>query len=176
MRSAKKRQSGFTLLEIIMTMLVGAIIIPPIILMIVTALRAPTVMSGTIKGNSLASDMMEEILSKSWDENSTDTGPIADGIKTLPANLGPDGGETRPSFNDVDDYNGYSESPPTDHQGQVITEFSDFTRSVQIFYVQGGASEDYDTELGAVSNFKKIIITVESKVSKNEVEAVVSNR
>ena len=176
MMLTKKRQRGFTLFEIIMTMLVGAIIIPPIILIIVTALKAPTVMSGTIKGNSLASDLMEEILSKSWDEQSTNVSPLPDGSKTPPLDLGPEAGETRATFDDVDDYNGYSESPPADHQGQIITGFSGFTRSVQVFYVQGGVSEDYDSELGTVSHFKKIIITVENENSKNQVEAVVCNR
>ena len=176
MRRYNKKNKGFTLFEIIMTIMVGSVIIPPIILMIVTALKGPIIMSGIIKGNSLASDLMEEILSKSFDENSNNTGPIADGLKTLPANHGPEASETRASFDDVDDYNGYSESPPTTQQGVVITDFSDFTRSAQIIYVQGGSSEDYNTELGSVSNFKKIIVTVQSKGVLNQVESVVCNR
>ena len=95
MRKNKKNIRGFTLPEIIMTITIGTIIIPPIIIMLLVALRAPVVISGAIKGNSLASDLMEEILSKRWDEASTGTGPIADGIKTLPVDLGLEAGETR---------------------------------------------------------------------------------
>lgn len=172
----KKKNRGFTLFEIIMTIMVGSIIIPPIILMIVVSLQAPIVMSGIIKGNSLASDLMEEILSKSFDENSTNTGPIGDAGKTLPENLGPEAGETRASFDDIDDYNGHTESPPQTQQGQVITDFPNFTRKVEVFYVQGGGSGDYDTPLGIVSHFKKIRVTAEGTNSKNQVEAVVCNR
>ena len=176
MKVSFSRQSGFTLTEIIMTIVVGTIIIPPFIFMILAALQGPTVMSAAIKGNSLASDLMEEVLSKQWDENSSGTGPVLDGNKTQPADLGPEIGETRITFNDIDDYHGYSESPPENAQGQVITDFSNFTRSVQIFYVEGGASGDYETELGTASNFKKIIVTVQGAGVLNNVEAVVSNR
>ena len=172
----KKNNKGFTLVEIIMTIMVGYIIIPPIILMIVVSLQAPAILSGTIKGNSLASDLMEEILSKSFDENSSNTGPIGDASKTLPEDLGPEAGESRASFDDIDDYNGYTESPPQTQQGQVITDFPDFTRKVEIFYVQGGSSGDYDTPQATVTHFKKIRVTAEGSRSKNQVEAVVCNR
>jgi hypothetical protein len=159
-----------------MTIMVGAIIIPPIVLMIITALRAPVVVAGTIKGNALASDLMEEVLSKSWDENATAVGPISDGLKTLPASLGPESGETRPAFDDIDDYNGYSESPPKVQDGQVLADFAEFTRSVQVYYVRGGSSGDYTTQQSVVTNFKKIIIRVDSEGARNQLEAVMANR
>lgn len=169
-------QNGFTLAEIIMTIVVGSIIIPPIILLMLTALQAPAVMMGTIKCNSLASDLLEEIVSQKWDRNSTGSGPIADALKTAPGSLGPESGEARSTFNDMDDYNGYTEKPPRDARGNIIAEFPDFTRSVQVFYVQGGSSGDYSTKLTVVSNFKKIIVTVQSSKVTNKVETVVANR
>lgn len=171
-----KKEKGFTLFEIIMTILVGSIIIPPIILMIVTALRSPVVMTNTIQGNSLASDMMEEILSKRWDENSTGEGPISDDDKTPPDQLGPESGETRSTFDDVDDYNNYSESPPVDRNGQVLTDFSNYTRKVEVYYVYGAQTGDYETKINEKSNFKKIVVTVTGPDTENKLISIVSNR
>jgi hypothetical protein len=134
------------------------------------------VVAGTIKGNSLASDLMEEVLSKSWDENSTAVGPIADGLKTPPASLGPESGEARLAFDDIDDYNGYSESPPKAQDGQAVEGFAEFTRSVQVYYVRGGSTGDYATQESVVTNFKKIIIRVDSEGARNQLEAVMANR
>ncbi len=172
----RKKQKGFTLFEIIMTILVGSIIIPPIILMILTALKSPAVMSNAIKGNSLGSDLMEEILSKKWDENSTGSGPINDSSKTPPDELGPESGETRPDFDDVDDYNNYTESPPKDRNGNVLSDFSSYTRSVEVYYVAGSETNDYETKISDVSNFKKIVITVKGPNVENKLIAIVSNR
>ena len=39
---------------------------------------------------------------------------------------------TRSTFNGVNDYNGYSESPPTRKDGTVLTDYSSWTRSVTV--------------------------------------------
>jgi type II secretory pathway pseudopilin PulG len=47
--------------------------------------------------------------------------------------FGLEGGEVaRGTFDDVDDYNGYTTSPPTMRDGTVMTGYSDWTHSVQV--------------------------------------------
>src|SRR5689334_8248461 len=54
--------------------------------------------------------------------------------------LGPDAGETsRAQFDDCDDYNGWSESPPQLRDGTVLTEFTGWTRSVSVTCVRPDA-------------------------------------
>jgi hypothetical protein len=54
---------------------------------------------------------------------------------TNPITLGPDLLETRPTFNDVDDYNGYSESPPKNRDGTSVTGYTGWTRSTKVEWI-----------------------------------------
>jgi prepilin-type N-terminal cleavage/methylation domain-containing protein len=55
--------------------------------------------------------------------------------------FGPDSGETggtRANFDDVDDYNGWSQSPPQDAAGTILSEFAAYRRRVTIEYLNPG--------------------------------------
>jgi len=72
--------------------------------------------------------------------------------------LGPELGETRAAFNDVDDYNGLSETPPKTASGTAIAGYTGWSRSVLVEYADpsnpGGAASLTD------QNLKRITITV----------------
>ena len=81
--------------------------------------------ANTVRGKKLAHDLMQEILQKSYQ------GPIATAV------LGPQPSEvtkppTRSLFIDVDDYAGWSESPPANTSGVPYMGFSGWTRSVNV--------------------------------------------
>ncbi len=104
---------------------------------------------------------MEEIKSKRWDENS----PIPPGAYTNPP--APEGGEARTlctgtpsSFDDIDDYNGYSESCPLGG--------SNYTSSIQICYVNAA---DLESCVAGTSDYKRIQITV-TNIRSGSVELV----
>ncbi len=71
----------------------------------------------------LAQQLMAEILSAAF----VDPG-------TSPT-FGPETGETRATFNDVDDYNGLSEGPPATRAGVAMTGYAGWTRAVSVAYV-----------------------------------------
>lgn len=127
----KYKQSGFSLVEVVIGITTFAVA-----LTIITSALAPQVAKSAdpifqVRATELAQSLFNEILGKYYDENTDRNGGRircnedlvndADEILcTVPNLLGPDTGETsRPSFDDVDDYNGYG--VVRDAGGEVIS-------------------------------------------------------
>ncbi|MDO6686852.1 MULTISPECIES: type IV pilus modification PilV family protein [unclassified Agarivorans] len=111
MRPCKSyRNSGFTLIELIV-----GIVVLAISLVVITSFLAPQAVRSIdpiyqVRSAELGSSLMNEILSKSFDENSDHTGgglwrcgETGQPACTAADSYGPDG-ETRSQYNDVDDY------------------------------------------------------------------------
>ena len=111
-------------------------------------------------GELLAQGLMNEILIQAYRDPGSS--PI----------FGPEPGETttppsRTHFNDVDDYNAWSESPPQNKDGTTITvtnpdgttspAFPGWTRSVSVAWVN---SSDLTTAASSETGIKRIIVTV----------------
>jgi prepilin-type N-terminal cleavage/methylation domain-containing protein len=64
---------------------------------------------------------------------------------------------SRSSFDDVDDFNGYSESPIEERDGTPVDGFSGWSRAVAVAYVSGS---DFDTVSLTDQGFKRITVTV----------------
>jgi hypothetical protein len=77
---------------------------------------------------------------------------------TQPVLFGPESGETgRGTFNDVDDYNGWSESPPQNPDNSILPDLNGWTRKVTVQWVSPtNVSQTSVTETGA----KLITVTV----------------
>jgi MSHA pilin protein MshD len=78
------------------------------------------------------------------------------------ATFGPATGMTRATFNGVDEYNGYSESPPTLKNGTVLSDFTGWTRSVVGTY----ANPANPSIVVASSTLKQVTVTVTSPSGK----------
>ena len=79
--------------------------------------------------------------------------------------FGVEAGETTSSkanYDDVDDFNGWSESPPQDRDGNSMTELTGWQRSVSLAWVN---SANLSTVSAAETGVKRITVTV----SKNNV-------
>lgn len=107
------RQSGFTLIEVII-----GIVALSISLAIVTSFIAPTEQKSAdqihqVKAAELAQSLMNEIMGKAFDNNSDMAGGRdrcdETGYVNCTTSLGSEGTETRITFNDVDDYDEYNE-------------------------------------------------------------------
>jgi len=65
---------------------------------------------------------------------------------------------TRQFFDDVDDYNGWTASPPQDREGNPLSRYIGLTRSVTVDYVSAG---NFSNSIGAADQgFKRVTITV----------------
>ncbi len=152
---------GFTLIEIIVGMVVLSIS-----LSIVSTLIVPTEQKSAdqilqVKAAELGQSFLNDISSRAFDENSDMAGGLVrcgepnDGTNpcTDEANFGPDTNETdRSLFNDVDDFDGYSQHINANNQ-DLHSGYDNFDIDVQVIY--DGSS------LGlANNNAKRITVTI----------------
>ncbi|MBL9001336.1 MAG: prepilin-type N-terminal cleavage/methylation domain-containing protein [Phycisphaerae bacterium] len=99
--------------------------------------------------SQLADSLLSEILSRPYSEpiatepdDDDDGGLIVLDLELIPrvidlgdAPLGIEAGETagnKTTFDDIDDFNGYSESPPKDAAGNTLAAFNGWTRAVTV--------------------------------------------
>ena len=139
----KKR--GFTLIEIIVVIVITSILFPMMMMLLGNMTAQMTKSKEITIATDLAREMMEIIGSKRFDENIR-TDPAV-GSWTAVASLGPDSGETGLStYDDKDDFNGYSDTP-----------LPAYTRNVTVIYV---APTNYTSASGSPTDYKKITVTV----------------
>jgi MSHA pilin protein MshD len=158
--SPSVRQKGVTLVELVISIVVLSIAM-------VALMNAFSVsMSGSAdplwrnKSLKLAQLYLDEILSKRYDHN-THVGGLP--FVTMPSctGLGPDPGETdRADYNDVDDYNGLTESPPKSLTGNLDSSYTPYSISVSVVCdgTRVGAMQSSTT--GSNAQAKKISITI----------------
>ena len=78
-----------------------------------------------IMGTGIGQSMLEEILTKSFDENTTTSSVNNSDSLTSVSNLGKDAGENSSSkYDDVDDYNNYTRSDTLENLGVFTTTVS----------------------------------------------------
>ncbi len=103
------------------------------------------------QGMLLAESLLNEILALPYEEPD-DLGSI----------LGIELGETaddRTTFDDLDDYDGWSATPPVDSDGTAIADADRFTRSVEVVWADLAAPKD---AVGAESGLKRATVTVKA--------------
>jgi len=166
-----KQNGGFTLIELILGMVVLAIVMT-----IITGLLAPQARQSAdpivqIRATELGQALMNEILAKSFDEESDRSPPwnrCGENTTTCTseANFGSEGSETRINYNDVDDYDDLTLND-SDFKNSLDQDVSDyykgFTATITVVY-----DDDFD---GTFSDTNKIakLITVTITASNNEV-------
>ena len=136
-------QAGFTLIELVVFIVVVAVGISGTVLAINQSVAlAPRTMEQT-RAMEIAQAYLDEIATKRYDQRSGQGGlPTCDspnpGASTNPCSntLGPEGGESRATFNDVDDYHGVNDSPPLDASGAVFADphYTDFRVQIDVSY------------------------------------------
>ena len=153
-----KRQSherGFTLIELVVTIVVMAISFTALGVWMFNANAGSADPVISMRAATLGQAYVEEVLSKRFDENTSSGGiPRCNevGQPACSGSMGADAGETRSTYDDVDDYNGLNEVP-TDAFGNARANYTGFNVSVVVRY----AGSDFgltNTEL------KKIDVTV----------------
>lgn len=156
MRRRRPERRAFTIIEAALASVVVATMLSAALSAAGSAATSRARALWRIQGQSLAAVLMAEILAKPY----TDPGLIS-------LTLGPDLGEShsnRASLDDVDDYEGYSQSPPRNSAGVRLIAESGWSWTCAVAWVSpsspGGSSSLLDTGL------KRITVTV----SRNKVE------
>ncbi|NMP31934.1 type II secretion system protein [Thalassotalea sp. M1531] len=165
------RSTGFTLIELIVGIIVLAISFTVITRLVMPASVQSASQIHQIRAAELGQSLMNEILSKAFDQNSDHVGGIvrcgqtvpvvipAAPACTAPGLLDNEEGGNREDFNDVDDYHGLNESGVNienalgDPMGSL---YSGYNVSISVFY-----DSNYDgVNDGAVGLAKLVSITV----------------
>jgi type II secretory pathway pseudopilin PulG len=168
------KNNGFTLIEIVMIIVIASIAIPTLLLLLGQQAKYGVDAEIRVTEINLAQQLMEEIKSKCWDDSTVAANCVGPGTG---GPLGINGGENRTActgattdpFDDVDDYNGYSEP--------CVWGGTSYTRSAQVCYVNAPPpGTALNTCVAGPTNYKRISITVTGPNSQSvELVTVVTN-
>jgi MSHA pilin protein MshD len=162
------QQAGATFVELIIAISILAIAIVPLTMTLAmsTSHSADTMID--VKVIELAQAYTEEILGKRFDENSPQGGtPACAASGIVCGSIGPEPGESRIRYDDVDDYHGLVDEPPVDALGNSRTGYDRFRVEVEVSY--GSAAEIAAYGLDNSNDVKKILVRVTPPVG-NPVE------
>lgn len=122
-RDRRHQPSGLTLMEVtVSTLIVGCLMVAALQSVGNTS-RTWTATNSLVDGQALAQDLMREILSQHYSDPSYST----------PSTWGIESGESnRLHFDDIDDYDGWSETPPKNASGTVLTGYTGWSRAVVV--------------------------------------------
>jgi len=142
------RPGAFTLVEAVLSLvIVGAVLVAALSTVGASRLSQQRT-SQYSRGQLLAESLMAEILRQDYQDPND------------PPVFGCESGEstsTRADFDDVDDYNGWSSSPPTAKDGTQLAGLSGWQRSVTVQWVDPA---DITQVQASETNTKRITVTV----------------
>jgi MSHA pilin protein MshD len=131
-------QRGATLIELIITIVIISVAIAGVVgAFSLIAGRSADPLNQT-RAVSLAQLYMDEILARRYADASPNGGGSVGGADTDCGSPGPDGTETRSTFDDVDDYHNLQDRPPENGEEQALTGYDGFGVEVSVS-CDGGA-------------------------------------
>lgn len=145
---ARTPARGFSLVEVVVAILVLSALLAASLNTVAASASMQRHAADRARARVLALDLLNEARRHPYDD------PIAG------SGIGPGPGEingTRSLFNDVDDFNGWSASPPQRTDGSVIPGFDGWTRTCTVEYV---SLADPNTAVVNDSGVKRITVTV----------------
>lgn len=162
---------GFILVEVSVAYIILSLALVTLIPVFILALRAAKNMEQITAATQLSSQLLEEISLRKWDRG-TPNPPV---YVQAPAPLGPDAGESasdKRTFDDIDDFNGWTEPAPLDPVMRPLPAFAAYRRSVTVRYV--------DSSLAPVTgptDYKQLTVCTSTiKLKPSCVDTLFTNR
>ena len=150
MRLQDKAHHGITMAETVVSTLIIGFVLVGTLQITGPMVRSTSVHANRLVASNLANELMEEIITKKFTDPDSDVGDF----------IGLDSGErstVRADYDDIDDYNGWSASPPKLSSSQANIFLSGWTRSVEVVHV---LVDDPSVESVSKTGLKKIKVTV----------------
>jgi type II secretory pathway pseudopilin PulG len=148
-RTRGAARQGMTLVEATFSVLLVSVMMVAVLSMFGGIARSRQVSAGQQLGPVLARHLESEVLQAQYQS------------PTYPILWGPEPGEnngTRTAFNDVDDYDGWSETTPQDKNGSPLPNAAGWTRAVRVEYVDPANANG--SAIGTDLGLKRITVTV----------------
>lgn len=125
----REKRSAFSLIEIVIAVFLVGIMLVASLKSVGAVMRTISLKGEQKQRTLLAQDLMDEILQAFYEDPQAPSG-------SLGADMGEASGDpTRTPFDDVDDYDGWSTSPPQTKVGAVLSNHDGWSRKVLIDYV-----------------------------------------
>lgn len=148
------RRCGFTLVEVVVSILVVGIMLVAALNTVGGVFRNYAIAQERQQAYTLISELMTEILQARYeDPNDPPTFGLETGESSTP----------RTGYDDVDDYDGWSVSPPQERDGSTMPNSKGWTRVARVWWVD---TLDPKTETGSETGLKKIEVEVISPRDK----------
>ena len=146
-RRRSRTRRGVTLVEAVISVVIVGVMFAAAVSTVVATKLAERVMTNRRQGQLLAQALMAEIVIQDYEE------PVGD-----PPIFGRESGESggaRDFWDDVDDYAGWSSSPPESKGGIPMDGLADWRRSVDVVWV----NPTNLNQVGANTGVKRITVT-----------------
>ena len=143
--------TGFTLVEAVLSMLLVATVLVAAAEMVGASARARVVEKEQARSKELARQLLDEIMQNAYADPGSS--PV----------FGPESGETRATFDDVDDFDNWQETPPRTKSGTPLPGYDGWRWKVKVSWADPanpGASSGSETGL------KRIRVTVTTPTGK----------
>jgi MSHA pilin protein MshD len=149
---------GFTLIELIVTMLIISIAALGVTYVLGLGLQHQADPMWQVKAVALAQAYAEEIASRRYDEQTPSGGVPPCSPSTTPCSAAGafDDGESRAEYDDIDDYDGVLDKPPRDTDGNPLPEYASYQVAVAVAY----ATPAQASVLGLDSGTDAKIVTI----------------
>lgn len=142
-----RQRTGLTLVETVLSVVIMTTMIVMALGTFGTLVKSGKTNNSRLLATALAQQLAAEIVQNPY---SDPTVPNVFGLETGEAN------GTRANFDDVDDYNAWTESPPQLKDGTTIAGLTGWTRQVAVEWLDGDTLATSTTDKG----LKKITVTV----------------
>ncbi|MCC6494334.1 MAG: hypothetical protein IT424_15085 [Pirellulales bacterium] len=123
---ARRLRGGLSLVEVVVSTTLVSLVLLGAMDLLGAVTRDRTSTGDTVRGHLLAQQLMTEILASAYVDG--DSSPL----------FGPELGEAsgnRTNFDDVDDYHGWTASPPQERSGAALANSTGWRQSVTVQYV-----------------------------------------
>lgn len=164
-------RGGFVLVEVTIAYVLLAVAIVALVPVFIIAIKAGTGTEQLQTATYLTVELMEEVRMRKWDELT----PATNAHIPASSMIGRDGVESatdKRTFDDVDDFNGWSESVPYDPVMRVLSDFKEYQRTVAVSYVDSTMAPS-----GVTTDYKMITVcTSTAKISPACLRTMVANR
>ena len=146
--SSKARpRRALTLAEVIVSSLLVGFLIVAALNATGSVFRMRFAAAEIVDGNLLAEELAAEIMQASYEDSTSPTFGLETG----------EGSSPRTDFDDVDDYDGWSTSPPQQKDGTPVPNATGWTRTVEVKRV---TTSDPTVSIGNDKGLKRITVTV----------------
>lgn len=164
-------ERGAILVEVSITYVILALALAALVPTFILSLKANKNTEKIQTAGVLAAGLMEEVTLRKWDETISSSTYTSSPSATLGADAGETAG-TKTTYDDIDDFNGYSESPVMDPMGGAVAGLSGYTRSVTVTYVDSDLAAS-----GTTTDRKQVTVcATPSKMAAVCVNTVMANR